>query len=78
MAVQLSDLREIPDHQEVFVDTITNESVIFEILELAEIADIDAASYHFQQLADDNDATNESEILITENLRNNFTFPRLP
>ncbi|KAJ3130453.1 hypothetical protein HK098_000018 [Nowakowskiella sp. JEL0407] len=68
--IDASDLREIPDNQEVFIDTLTNESLIFEILELEEdIPNEQAASFHFQQLASDNDASDESEIISIEYLR---------
>ncbi|KAI9105022.1 hypothetical protein DFS34DRAFT_605464 [Phlyctochytrium arcticum] len=61
-----SIMREVPDNQEVFVDQLTDQSIILELLELAaEASDDEAAKFHFQQLADDNDAS-ESQILSIE------------
>ncbi|KAL1921674.1 uncharacterized protein VTP21DRAFT_10316 [Calcarisporiella thermophila] len=52
-----STLREIPDNQEVFVSVNSDQSIIIELLQLADEApDEDAAKYHFEQLASDNEA----------------------
>ncbi|RKP11141.1 hypothetical protein THASP1DRAFT_27058 [Thamnocephalis sphaerospora] len=50
-------LREVPDHQEVFADTETEESVIVELLELdTDVANEQCARFHFQQIAEHNEA----------------------
>ncbi|KAI8917377.1 Ran-interacting Mog1 protein-domain-containing protein, partial [Entophlyctis helioformis] len=56
--VDASQLREVPDHQEVFVDMTGESSMIVELLE-AEDGDnvVMSAQRHYAQLADDNDAT---------------------
>ncbi|CAM0140210.1 hypothetical protein VKS41_007788 [Umbelopsis sp. WA50703] len=52
-----SQIRQIPDNQEVFVDGSTEQSLIIELLQLlAEAQGEDVAKYHFQQLAEDNEA----------------------
>ncbi|KAF9922187.1 hypothetical protein FBU30_007721 [Linnemannia zychae] len=59
----ISHIREVPDHQEVFVNVDEDQSVIVEILELAtEASDENCAAFHFQQLAEDNDAEDTSVI----------------
>ncbi|KAJ3043918.1 hypothetical protein HDV00_003958 [Rhizophlyctis rosea] len=75
--IDVSILREVPDHQEVFVDQATDQSLIVEILELAETPAEEAASYHFWQLADDNDAKQSSRIISVEHLSLDL-FPTLP
>ncbi|KAI9011541.1 hypothetical protein BC832DRAFT_590758 [Gaertneriomyces semiglobifer] len=56
--VDASQFREVPDNQEVFVSMRNpDQSMIVELLELAEDAsDAAAARFHFQQLAEDNQA----------------------
>ncbi|KAG0265059.1 hypothetical protein DFQ27_000854 [Actinomortierella ambigua] len=55
--IDISDFREVPSHQEVFANVDTDQSIIVEILELANDAtDDQCAQFHFRQLAEDNDA----------------------
>ncbi|KAI8575645.1 hypothetical protein K450DRAFT_260826 [Umbelopsis ramanniana AG] len=52
-----SQIRQIPDNQEVFVDANTEQSLIIELLDLVPVAkEKEIAKYHFQQLAEDNEA----------------------
>ncbi|ORX91419.1 Ran GTPase binding protein [Basidiobolus meristosporus CBS 931.73] len=76
--IDISQLREVPDNQEVYVDTNTDQSVIVELLELAEeAADADCASYHFKQIAEHNDASAENQILKVVQLEDSEV-PNLP
>lgn len=53
----VSDLREIPDNQEVFAHAHTDQSLIVELVEYqAQVADPDAARYHFEDIAGANKA----------------------
>lgn len=53
----ISELREIPDNQEVFAHAHTDQSLIVELLEYqAEVADENAPAYHFQDIAGSNKA----------------------
>ncbi|PIN00160.1 RAN guanine nucleotide release factor [Handroanthus impetiginosus] len=53
----VSDIRQVPDHQEVFVDPTRDESLIFELLDLkAEVADEGSATWFLQDLANEQDA----------------------
>ncbi|KAF2743702.1 Mog1p/PsbP-like protein [Sporormia fimetaria CBS 119925] len=56
----VSTIRQIPDHQEVYVDSNGYSNVVFEILEhVDKPSDADALQYHFQDLVDGtNDSTN--------------------
>lgn len=57
----LSLIRPVPDHQEVFVDQLTNASVTIEILAREdEVEDERAAKYFFDDLADFNQAESKS------------------
>lgn len=68
MLLLQSEVRQVPDNQEVFVDMQSDESIIVELLQLAEEAeDENVARYHFQHLADVNDATS-SEIFSVQSL----------
>ncbi|CAG8504106.1 9503_t:CDS:2 [Paraglomus brasilianum] len=55
--IDVSDIRQVPDNQEVYADVDTDQSIVVEILQLAqEASDDDAAKFHFDSLAHDNDA----------------------
>ncbi|KAF9094233.1 hypothetical protein BGX29_004838 [Mortierella sp. GBA35] len=74
----ISHVREVPDHQEVFVNVDEDQSVIVEILELAaEATDEACAAFHFQQLAEDNDAE-DSSVIQSVSVINNAELPTWP
>ena len=56
---QHSQIREVPDHQEVYLDTNGYSSIVVEILEYQEKgSDEEALQYHFADLIDEEDSTN--------------------
>ncbi|KAG5450387.1 Ran guanine nucleotide release factor [Clonorchis sinensis] len=60
--IDASDLRQIPDNQEVFLHPSTNQSVVVDILEQIDTQDPkEAARLHFQEVGHTNDA---SQIVI--------------
>ncbi|KAF9166413.1 hypothetical protein BGX21_006392 [Mortierella sp. AD011] len=74
----ISHVREVPDHQEVFVNVEEDQSVIVEILELAaQTNDEGCAAFHYQQLAEDNDATDAS-VIQSVSVLNNSELPTWP
>lgn len=51
------DVRQVPDHQEAFVDPARDESVIFELLDFKhDVPDNGSATWFFQDLASEQDA----------------------
>ena len=66
----VSGIRQVPDTQEVFVCQETDQSVIVEVLELSEEADVaHAAQFHFNVLAEDNSSSQssiETESIVQE------------
>ncbi|KAL0385767.1 UNVERIFIED_CONTAM: Ran guanine nucleotide release factor [Sesamum radiatum] len=53
----VSNIRQVPDHQEVFVDLLRDESLIFELLDLkTDVADQGSATWFLQDLANEQDA----------------------
>ncbi|XP_026875866.1 ran guanine nucleotide release factor isoform X2 [Electrophorus electricus] len=67
----ISELREIPDNQEAFAHTQTDQSIIIELLEYQNhVEDTQAARYHFEDLAGDNksSATGSWEVCGVEPL----------
>lgn len=55
----ISAIRQVPDHQEVFMDKATDISFIVELLGGdSSVPDAEAAAYYFQDLAECNEATN--------------------
>ncbi|XP_027361508.1 ran guanine nucleotide release factor isoform X1 [Abrus precatorius] len=53
----VSNIREVPDHQEVFADPSRDESLIFELLELkSDVADNGSAAWFLQDLGSEQDA----------------------
>lgn len=70
----VSGVRQVPDHQEVFVDKATDISLIIEILNHADdVSDDDAAKYHFEDLAHCNGAAS-AEVTSTALSGTNDTF----
>jgi hypothetical protein len=51
-----SAVRQVPDNQEVFVEKDTDVSIVIELLESAEVSDVEACDFHFRELADCNQA----------------------
>ncbi|KAL5035040.1 hypothetical protein RTP6_002796 [Batrachochytrium dendrobatidis] len=63
----VSQFRDVPDHQEVFVAEVAESNIMFDLLEPDEDAtDIQsAARYHFEQLSRDNEADpNHTRIVL--------------
>eukprot|EP01129_Flabellula_baltica_P016337 TRINITY_DN8656_c0_g1_i1.p1 TRINITY_DN8656_c0_g1~~TRINITY_DN8656_c0_g1_i1.p1 ORF type:complete len:198 (+),score=42.20 TRINITY_DN8656_c0_g1_i1:45-596(+) len=52
----ISAVREVPDNQEVFCDADKDQTVIIEILSMPEMPDMEAAEYHFEDIANANEA----------------------
>ncbi|KAL3646442.1 hypothetical protein CASFOL_011622 [Castilleja foliolosa] len=53
----VSNIRQVPDHQEVFVDPTRDESLIFELLDLkTDVANHGSATWFLQDLANEQDA----------------------
>ncbi|KAM4548944.1 ran guanine nucleotide release factor isoform 1-T2 [Odontesthes bonariensis] len=65
-ATDISELREIPDNQEVFAHAHTDQSLIVELLEYqAQVSDQDAARYHFEDIAGSNKASEPGAFEVT-------------
>ncbi|KAF5737584.1 ran guanine nucleotide release factor [Tripterygium wilfordii] len=53
----LSNVRQVPDHQEVFVDPARDESLIIELLDFKhEVGDVGSAAWFLQDLANEQEA----------------------
>ncbi|XP_071751774.1 ran guanine nucleotide release factor [Centroberyx gerrardi] len=62
----ISELREIPDNQEVFAHSHTDQSLIVELLEFqSQVEDQDAARYHFEDIAGSNKALDPGALEVT-------------
>ncbi|KAM7012621.1 ran guanine nucleotide release factor [Tautogolabrus adspersus] len=65
-SVDTSQLREIPDNQEVFAHALTDQSLIVELVEYqAQVSDQDAARYHFEDIAGSNKASEPGNFQVT-------------
>ncbi|PON59200.1 Ran-interacting Mog1 protein [Parasponia andersonii] len=63
----VSNIRQVPDHQEVFVDPARDESLIFELLELKnEVGDNGSATWFLQDLASEQEA--EGSVVIEQSV----------
>ncbi|KAL6983495.1 hypothetical protein U1Q18_016881 [Sarracenia purpurea var. burkii] len=61
----VSNIRQVPDHQEVFVDPARDESLIFELLDLKhDVTDNGSAAWFLQDLSTEQDA--EGAMLIEQ------------
>ncbi|XP_014750990.1 ran guanine nucleotide release factor isoform X2 [Brachypodium distachyon] len=59
----VSNIREVPDHQEVFVDPARDESLIFELLDLkGEVEDGGSALWFLRDVANEQDAGDDMVI----------------
>lgn len=66
-ATDISELREIPDNQEVFAHSHTDQSLIVELVEYqSQVADQDAARYHFEDIAGSNKALEPGDFTVTD------------
>ncbi|KAI9591737.1 hypothetical protein BDF19DRAFT_250823 [Syncephalis fuscata] len=73
----VSQFREVPDNQEVFAATETEESIIVELLELDEdVPDNECAKFHFEQIAQHNESP-ETQIINLVSLTT-ADLPHLP
>lgn len=65
-ATDISKVREIPDNQEVFAHAHTDQSLIVELVEYqGQVADQDAARYHFEDIAGSNKALEPGAFEVT-------------
>ncbi|ORX46477.1 Mog1p/PsbP-like protein [Hesseltinella vesiculosa] len=72
-----SQIRQIPDNQEVFIDMNTQQSLIIELLEKVEHLNEEAARFHFEQIAEHNHASSYS-IKSVEHESVDVAAPHLP
>jgi hypothetical protein len=56
----ISEVREVPNHQEVFADSDTDRSIIVELNSMAEVPDNEACVYLFNDLMGDSDAASQT------------------
>ncbi|KZT65435.1 Mog1p/PsbP-like protein [Daedalea quercina L-15889] len=65
--VDASDLRQVPDTQEVFLYPDSDISIIFEILQCVDATEaVDIAKLHFGSIAHDNDAVEQTVIEVSK------------
>lgn len=65
--VDTSELREIPDNQEVFAHAHTDQSLIVELVEYqTQVSDQDAVRYHFEDIAGSNKASGPGSVQVTD------------
>lgn len=63
--IDASDLRQVPDNQEVFLYPDSSISIVAEILQSVEPTDLsEAIKFHFDSLAHDNDAKSSTVLAI--------------
>lgn len=64
-AIDASSIRLVPNNQEVFMHSESDQSIIIEILErVDEVAEENAIKYHFDALAEANDAQNNQDHIV--------------
>lgn len=64
-AADVSQIRQIPDNQEVFTHSQTDQSLIIEILEMVQEPDESAIKTHFEDLASSNSAVGDDSRIIS-------------
>eukprot|EP01111_Echinosteliopsis_oligospora_P010330 TRINITY_DN3190_c0_g1_i1.p1 TRINITY_DN3190_c0_g1~~TRINITY_DN3190_c0_g1_i1.p1 ORF type:complete len:200 (-),score=50.31 TRINITY_DN3190_c0_g1_i1:89-688(-) len=68
----VSVVRDVPSHQEIFADVETDQSIIIELLDKAEITDQESITFHFNTLAEDADAQDPVIFQVTSPLPDSF------
>ncbi|XP_060073465.1 ran guanine nucleotide release factor-like [Ylistrum balloti] len=63
-AQDMSKFREIPDHQEVFTHSTTDQSIIIEILEYVQEPDDVALKTHYDDLVRDNEVSEGDHVIL--------------
>lgn len=63
--VDVSDVRPVPDHQEIFADGETGESLIVEVVETAAAANDACGQFYFEDQASMNDATSATLLNVS-------------
>jgi len=72
----ISKVRPVPDHQEVFADVYQDQSLVVEILEMANVDNEQSAKFFFEDLALQNEA--ETRILETMCTLDSSHVPNIP
>jgi hypothetical protein len=62
-AIDVSKLRQVPDHEEVFVHPKSDQSLMIEILEYTDLDDSLACEHYFKDLAETNQSGSNYEII---------------
>ncbi|KAF2068875.1 hypothetical protein CYY_009806 [Polysphondylium violaceum] len=81
--IDITSFRQVPDHQEIFVDEKTDQSVIIELLERqSHVSDAEAIKYHFEIISDESEISAEKRRVgiirpITQEEMPNF-LPTIP
>jgi hypothetical protein len=60
----VSDIREVPDHQEVWHEPEDGSLLVVEILQQQEVQDQNVASFFFQDLAENNGITHANDVMF--------------
>ena len=59
-----SEVRQVPDHQEVFTDSLSDQALIFEIVSLvSDVSNEESARFHFKEIAVANDSSDQMQIV---------------
>jgi len=65
--VDVSQIRQVPDNQEVFADLKTDDSLIIELLEaIPQFSHLDIIKAHFEEISEQNDAKSMSISLMRQ------------
>jgi len=68
-ALDMSEIREVPNNQEVFHHQKTDQSIMFDILEYQDqVHGSEAIKYHYMDIAEVNDASEEAEVNTVEEI----------
>lgn len=77
--IDVSNIRQVPDHQECWLDEATNGMFVVEILELqSEVADAKAAKHFFDDLAEANNAAPNSVLHYSDQPQDIVQINNLP
>eukprot|EP01132_Coremiostelium_polycephalum_P004887 gene4887-6095_t len=76
--IDISQYRQVPDHQEVFVDEHTEQSVIIELLERQPVSDQESLSFHYNVICEEAGILPEKRILVNSRAITTKEMPNFP
>ncbi|EGC38065.1 hypothetical protein DICPUDRAFT_29264 [Dictyostelium purpureum] len=74
----ITQFRQVPDHQEVFVDEKSDQSFIVELNEKQSVVDDQAILFHYENLTEELELPKEKSVVLNQRKLTNDELPNFP